>query len=266
LTFTAITAATVLAALTLSAQPAAATTVDETATPFVQRDLAIAVSYWRTTAPATAPACGAESVLLAPMVSATGNDGASVSANRAWAETGLGSCTITLSPSLWRYAQYRAKNVRYTVCVVLAHEYGHTIGLSDTSAPGAMNESVTTNPLCGLRILGWARLGFAARRWLLANHYASPSVGGPAGCSTADRRLTARGSRRRAPGHRSAQAHRARGEADRGAEEEQRQEPRGHEQRHGDRRHGRPDGGAVVPPVAVHPGIIAPGASSCAGA
>jgi hypothetical protein len=187
------------AALATSAQAAvraASTPVDVTANPVVRRDLALAEQFWLLERPDLAPPCGRASVVLARQLdAAVGNDGTSVGASAVWAETRLGNCQITIGRAAWkeiRHApavggKYGVCTVvwrgstgicttngwsQYDVCVRIAHEYAHILGLADTAeGPAILNQQAAGgDPICS-RTFFPHRLGHAAKRWLRSHGY-----------------------------------------------------------------------------------------------
>jgi hypothetical protein len=157
-----------LAAAVLAVAPAAATAApgppapgDVTLVPQVQLDLGLAKAYWQVVTPGLTAPCSPEYVTVGPMMAGVGAGGQSVSAAAVWAETAIGACTITLSPSLWTYAQSAPRNLPVTVagrvvsarrmaetmlCAVITHEYGHTLGLPDDNGNDMMNTGVGAWP------------------------------------------------------------------------------------------------------------------------
>jgi hypothetical protein len=122
--------------------------------PVIRLDLQLAVAYWATT-PAgyvsslgypTPAACPTMRVQVGQMSAASGNDGVALAASGVAAETGLGSCVITISPAMWKYAAAQ----RTVLCTILTHEYGHTLGLPDLAGVPMMNANPADNtqPLC----------------------------------------------------------------------------------------------------------------------
>jgi hypothetical protein len=142
------------------AQAAAAgnPTTDVTAMQVVQRDLTLAATYWQTAQPSLSAPC-AERVLLAPMLDATGNDGAVIAAKDIWAETDLGGCTIDISGSMWQAILSQNAYEQYAVCTTIAHELAHTLGLADSAkSPGQMlnqDPGPRRDPLCRRAVYGW---------------------------------------------------------------------------------------------------------------
>lgn len=100
-----------------------------TAAPIVAADVQRAVAYWR-----QEPACARVDVTVGPMGPAAVAGGVLVPGSRVWAETALYGCQIQLSRGLWRDRHA----LPGAFCIAIAHEYGHTIGLEDTTAPGVM--------------------------------------------------------------------------------------------------------------------------------
>ena len=127
------------AVLVALAVPASAL-MDVSSRPVIAQDLQLAAQYW-----GRAP-CASVSVLVGPMQDATGNDGVVIPASELAAETALESCTITLAPSTFRE---RHRRPRFT-CDLIVHEWGHLLGLPDSSAAPMLNDDVTLdhNPAC----------------------------------------------------------------------------------------------------------------------
>jgi hypothetical protein len=176
---------TVLAFLALGAAPAIAAAdvtatapvaaVDVTATPVVQRDLALAESFWQVEQPTLAAPCPTEQVMVEPMTDGYGDNGVVVPAANVWAGTVVGQCTIYVSPAMWVAATMGNRADQYSVCIAFAHEYGHTLGLADTEAipmMGASDWSRRDDPLCAQDVYGWRGSSHPDREWLAANHLA----------------------------------------------------------------------------------------------
>jgi hypothetical protein len=176
---------TVLAFLALGAAPAIAAAdvtatapvaaVDVTATPVVQRDLALAESFWQVEQPTLAAPCPTEQVMVQPMTDGYGDNGVVVPAANVWAGTVVGQCTIYVSPAMWVAATMGNRADQYSVCIAFAHEYGHTLGLADTEAipmMGASDWSRRDDPLCAQDVYGWRGSSHPDHEWLAANHLA----------------------------------------------------------------------------------------------
>ena len=165
---------TVLALLALGATPALAS-VDVTATPIVQRDLALAVTFWQIEQPTLTSPCASEQVVVQPMGDGYGDNGVIVPAAQVWAGTVVGQCTIYVSPAMWAAAGMSDRADQYSVCIAFAHEYGHTLGLGDTEAipmMGASDWSRRDDPLCSQFVYGWGGSSHPDHAWLAANHLA----------------------------------------------------------------------------------------------
>jgi hypothetical protein len=168
----ALCASVLMAATTASADPLP---VDVTSTPLVQRDLALAISYWAIERPALTATCTPEQVLVAPMADATGNDGVTLPAAQVWAETNLSACVIAISQSMWHAIVAGSRADRRAACTMFAHEYGHTLGLADTASVAMLNmdSNRQDDPLCTQAVFGWRGTSTRDRGWLAANHLAA---------------------------------------------------------------------------------------------
>ena len=113
---------------------------DVSSRPVIAQDLQLAAQYW-----GQAP-CASVQVLVGPMTAATGNNGVVIPASEVAAETALESCTITLAPQTFRD---RHRFPRFT-CELIVHEYGHLLGLPDSSSVPMMNANGAQNrsPVC----------------------------------------------------------------------------------------------------------------------
>ncbi len=117
-----------------------------TSVPQVQRDLALAVTYWQITSSTLAAPCSPETVTVQTLVPATAA-GTIIPANEVGAETMLGSCAIALSPNMWAlHTEHRLG--RRLLCDILTHEYGHTLGLPDDTGNDMMNEHGGSSRQC----------------------------------------------------------------------------------------------------------------------
>jgi hypothetical protein len=176
---------TVLALLALAATPAIAAAdvtdtapvaaVDVTATAVVQRDLALAETFWQVEQPTLAAPCPTEQVMVQPMSDGYGDNGVIVPAANVWAGTVVGQCTIYVSPSMWVAATLGDRADQYSVCIAFAHEYGHTLGLGDTEAipmMGASDWARRDDPLCAQLVYGWRGSSHPDHEWLAANRLA----------------------------------------------------------------------------------------------
>jgi hypothetical protein len=167
---TAIIVGLAVPALSSAAGPGNPTT-DVTANRVVQRDLALAATYWRAIYPSLRAPCSPERVLITPMIDAAGNDGTNVPASLIWAETALDQCTIDISGSMWRSLQSTNPAMEYAICTTFGHEYAHTLGMPDASqSPGQMlnaNPNVRRDPLCSR--MAYGRVSLAAHEWLVGH-------------------------------------------------------------------------------------------------
>ena len=160
--------AAVLAGLAI---PASASAADVTADHAVQRDLALAATFWAVEQPTLTSPCSSEQVLVTQMQDGTGVDGALVPAADVWAETALGSCTIDIAPVAWALGSSGDSGTSNMLCVLVAHEYGHTLGLPDTEAVPMMSGSWgrRDDPLCDRAVYGWRWTLHKDREWIAAN-------------------------------------------------------------------------------------------------
>jgi hypothetical protein len=167
----ALCASVLIAASTASAD---SLPVDVTATPLVQRDLALAVRYWAIERPALAVPCTPMQVFVATMADATGNDGVTLPAAQVWAETDLSSCVLNISRSMWHAIIAGDRADRRAACAMFAHEYGHTLGLADTASVAMLNmdSDRQDDPLCSQAVYGWGGTSTRDRGWLAVNHLA----------------------------------------------------------------------------------------------
>jgi hypothetical protein len=139
-----------LAVLISLAAPSLAQAEDVTDTPVVQRDLAIAATYWHRVLPAASH--GPVQVVVCPMQTAEGPGGILYPAKDVEAETVAGASLIALSPQTWarmtKPAPYEetidGRTPRQITVRVMIHEYGHVLGLDDTpEGAGTDAEEVT---------------------------------------------------------------------------------------------------------------------------
>jgi hypothetical protein len=160
------------ASATAPAAPASVNgTTDVSAMAVVQRDLRLASEFWAIERPSLSTSCLADQVLVTPMQDGIGDNGTIVVASDVWAETGLGSCTINVAPVAWALGTSGDSNTSFMLCVLVAHEYGHTLGLPDTESIGMMssNWARRDDPLCDRAVFGWRWTLHRDREWIAAN-------------------------------------------------------------------------------------------------
>lgn len=163
---------TLIAAVVVGlALPASASASNVTAAPAVQRDLALAASFWAVEQPTLTSPCASDQVLVTPMQDGIGDNGMIVPAADVWAETSLGSCTIDLAAVAWALGTSGDSNTSYMLCVLIAHEYGHTLGLPDSESIAMMSSSWSRrdDPLCDRAVYGWRWTLHKDREWIAAN-------------------------------------------------------------------------------------------------
>jgi len=159
----------------------------------VTRYLALAEQYFKVVDPAaTNPCPTGPSAVVAPMVAAW-RAGRIVPASGVWAETFIGGCEIDLSPSFYRFldgqeppgagffvATRKHPNhfsaapatgpwARAYACAIIAHEYGHVLGLPDSNVGLRIMDGRAVrydDPLCNRAAYGWKRIGHRDRLWL----------------------------------------------------------------------------------------------------
>jgi hypothetical protein len=163
---------TLLAALVVGLVfPAGAGAADVSTNRAVGRDLALASTFWAVEEPTLVSPCVSDQVLVAPMADGIGEDGALVPAADVWAETALGSCTIDIAPVAWALGTSGDSGTSEMLCVLIAHEYGHTLGLADTESIPMMSASWARrdDPLCDRAVHGWRWTLHKDRAWIAAN-------------------------------------------------------------------------------------------------
>jgi hypothetical protein len=160
------------ATATAPATPASVNgTTDVSSMAVVQRDLRLAREFWAIEQPSLSTPCLADQVLVTPMQDGIGDNDTIVLASDVWAETGLGSCTIDVAPVAWALGTSGDSNTSFMLCVLIAHEYGHTLGLPDTESIGMMssNWARRDDPLCDRAVNGWRWTLHRDRMWIAAN-------------------------------------------------------------------------------------------------
>ena len=167
-----MTRSTLLVALLVGlAVPASASASDVTSVARVQRDLALAAAFWTVEQPALVSPCASDQVFVTAMADGTGDGGALVPAADVWAETALGSCSIDVAPVAWALGASGDSGTSEMFCVLIAHEYGHTLGLPDTESIPMMSSSWARrdDPLCDQAVYGWRWTLHKDREWIAAN-------------------------------------------------------------------------------------------------
>jgi hypothetical protein len=159
------------ASATGAATTASVTGTNVTSLPIVQRDLRLASEYWAIEQPTLSSPCLSNDVLVDEMQDGVGDNGEIVLASDVWAETELDSCTINVAPVAWALGTSGDSNTTFMLCVLIAHEYGHTLGLPDTEAIPMMssNWARRDDPLCDRSVYGWRWTLHKDREWLAAN-------------------------------------------------------------------------------------------------
>ena len=114
---------------------------DVSSRPVIAQDLQIAADYWHQTP------CSTVTVQVGPMAPATGEDGSVIPSSELWAETALDGCEIDLAPQAWASRHGFAR----LFCDTIVHEYGHIVGLPDSSSVPMMHQTVgrDRDPACG---------------------------------------------------------------------------------------------------------------------
>jgi hypothetical protein len=153
------------------AVPASAGPTDVTALGLVQRDLRLASEYWAIERPTLGSPCLADQVIVNAMQDGIGDNNQIVLASNVWAETALGSCTINVAPVAWALGTSGNSNTSFMMCVLIAHEFGHTLGLPDTEAIPMMSSDWgrRDDPLCDRSVYGWRWTLHKDRMWIAAN-------------------------------------------------------------------------------------------------
>ena len=146
-------------ALFLFCSPALADT-DVTNQPVTQAYLQAAINYWKVEDPTLTTPCD-EQVIVAPLPTLSNYSG--VVANP-WGATFLYGCTITIDPIAWQIGSS-------SLCTLIVHEYGHTLGLDDSPSPAIMSNDMyaVDVPTCDQALFGWYGLRPYDKRWLKEN-------------------------------------------------------------------------------------------------
>jgi hypothetical protein len=136
----------------------------------VQRDLRLASEFWAIEQPTLSSPCLADQVIVTSMVDGVGDNGQIIPASDVWAETQLGGCTINIAPVAWALGTSGNSNTSFMMCVLIAHEYGHTLGLPDTESVAMMSSDWgrRDDPLCDRAVYGWKWTLHRDREWLAA--------------------------------------------------------------------------------------------------
>lgn len=139
--------------------------------PQVQLDLALAAAYWQVTEPTVpAPACVPVQVTVQPMVDAQLPDGSMFPASEIGAETVRGTCSIAVAPDEWALSTTGSAG-RYSICAIIAHEYGLVLGLPEDYGNDMMNPNWVQgrqDALCA-RVYTPHHLSRYERRWIAGN-------------------------------------------------------------------------------------------------
>jgi hypothetical protein len=160
------------ASATAPATPASVNgTTDVSSVAVVQRDLRLAQEFWAIERPSLSTPCLADQVLVTSMQDGIGDDDTIVLASDVWAETGLSSCTINVAPVAWALGTSGDSSTSFMLCILIAHEYGHTLGLPDTESIGMMSDNWARrdDPLCDRAVNGWRWTLHRDREWIAAN-------------------------------------------------------------------------------------------------
>ncbi|HEY1775621.1 MAG TPA: hypothetical protein VGG41_05610 [Solirubrobacteraceae bacterium] len=159
------------AGATATTAPLLTNVTDVTSTHAVQRDLRLASEYWAIEQPTLQSPCVANQVIVTGMIDGVGDNGQIIPASDVWAETELGGCTIDVAPIAWATGTSGNSNTTFMMCVLIAHEYGHTLGLPDSEGVPMMsnNWSRRDDPLCDRSVYGWKWTLHKDREWIAAN-------------------------------------------------------------------------------------------------
>ena len=144
---------------------------DVTQLRLVQRDLRLASEYWAIEQPTLRSPCLVSQVVVTTMIDGVGDNGTVIPASDVWAETQLGGCQIDIAPVAWALGRSGNSNTSFMMCVLIAHEYGHTLGLPDSEAQPMMsnNWGRRDDPLCDRSVYGWKWTLHKDREWIAAN-------------------------------------------------------------------------------------------------
>ena len=139
----------------------------------IKRDLRLASEFWAIEQPALSSPCLSDQVTVTQMEDGIGDNGTIVPAADVWAETALSSCTIDVAPVAWALGTSGNSNTNYMLCVLIAHEYGHTLGLADSEMFPMMSSDWARrdDPLCDRAVYGWHWTLHKDRMWIRANHH-----------------------------------------------------------------------------------------------
>jgi hypothetical protein len=153
------------------AAPLVTNATDVTSMGFVQHDLRLAAEYWSIEQPRLRSPCLFDQVVVTQMVDGVGDNGLIIPASDVWAETQLGGCAIDIAPVAWALATSGNSNTSFMMCVLIAHEYGHTLGLADSESLAMMsnNWGRRDDPLCDKSVYGWKWTLHKDRMWIAAN-------------------------------------------------------------------------------------------------
>ena len=154
-----------------SAAPPLTSTTEVTSLRLVQRDLRLASEYWAIEQPTLHSPCVVNQVIVTEMIDGVGDNGQLIPASDVWAETDLGGCTIDVAPVAWALGISGNSNTTFMMCVLIAHEYGHTLGLPDSESVSMMssNWGRRDDPLCDRAVYGWRWTLHRDREWIAAN-------------------------------------------------------------------------------------------------
>ena len=153
------------------AAPVLTNATDVTAMALVQHDLRLASEYWAIEQPQLQSPCLFDQVIVTQMVDGVGDNGQIVPASDVWAETQLGGCQIDVAPVAWALGTSGNSNTSFMMCVLIAHEYGHTLGLPDSEGVAMMSSDWgrRDDPLCDKSVYGWKWTLHRDRMWIAAN-------------------------------------------------------------------------------------------------